>query len=816
MCREEAAVNIPRWHVQSVISLTFLCLLLGFPAMIQSAAADRTAKNIALSKAVQTLTIDQYEIRVQRDGGISILDGAGSPVFVNVYPAVELNDGKGIRPLKLDSRRTQRRPARDIMGEGPGLLISGDNAQWQLVAYPGKPWLAARVVYVNRSKSPQEIVRLVPWTLARNGKGTLYTGPGAAQTVLLDNGRLLRAFNDLPGLHNNTCTAQWNLALYNPVSGYSCVAGFVTFNRSCGEIHVSRSEKCPDNAFDRFSAACIFDPPLVLQPGEQVESETLMLNLVERDPFSALERYGRACAAVSGSRQRPAFLPHGWDSWSTRLHSGLSERVLLENLDAQDRKLKRYGWTHFAVDDGWQREVGDWEPHPERFPQGIRVIADEAHRRGMTASLWVSPFAAHPESELARNHPEWFVRPRPGRGQLLIGKQTLILDPTRPEVAEWLQALGRKITVDWGFDGIVEADYAYYLMLAEGFQEAVTPLEALRRGMAALRSGMRDDAFLLTTTPQPVNAALAPGIRTGYDCAPRWRAGSVTGPWGTVETLTSAISRYYVVPHWYYPDQDCVFFEMPEERQRWRLDAAVPSLSENQTIAWLTGAALTGGVVKIGNPFTALNERQVDLLRRVLPVPPSPARPLDIFQTFPPRIWRLLLKDQTGNDRCFLALFNWDENQPAVLTVTASDLEFRHDTPLAVFDYWAGQYAGSMLGELRVEVSPASVRLLGIRNQENRPFLLASDHHLLQGALDFGPEQWLPTASALTGTFPAIPDTEYTLFFLVPDDRWALKNVSFTPDLSREISSSGRVVTIRLRTGSHQGMTSYRLDFQAP
>ncbi|MBP9004415.1 MAG: hypothetical protein KBH78_12405, partial [Candidatus Hydrogenedentes bacterium] len=105
-------------------------------------------------KAVLALTSDQYEIRVHRDGTVSVVDGTESPLCVRALPAIELDDEKGVLPLKLNPREAQRMPARDILGEGPGLLIGGDNVQWQLVAYPGKPWLAARVAYVNTTGKP--------------------------------------------------------------------------------------------------------------------------------------------------------------------------------------------------------------------------------------------------------------------------------------------------------------------------------------------------------------------------------------------------------------------------------------------------------------------------------------------------------------------------------------------------------------------------------------------------------------------------------------------------------------------------------------
>ena len=57
---------------------------------------------------------------------------------------------------------------------------------------------------------------------------------------------------------------------------------------------------------------------------------------------------------------------------------------------------------------------GDWEEPTARFPGGASDAAASAARHGLTAGLWIAPFAADADSALVRAHPEWVLRTRPG------------------------------------------------------------------------------------------------------------------------------------------------------------------------------------------------------------------------------------------------------------------------------------------------------------------------------------------------------------------------------------------------------------------
>jgi alpha-galactosidase len=172
----------------------------------------------------------------------------------------------------------------------------------------------------------------------------------------------------------------------------------------------------------------------------------------------------------------------------------------------------------------------------------------------------------------------------------------------------------------------------YLLLLCDSYHDPhLTRVQVLRKGMEAIREGFGRDRFLMSMPPAPITGVYANGMRIGSDCAPVWSKVPGRWPWGGVETLTNAARRYYFAPYMWAPDPDCAYFGLPATRERWQV-ADQPPLTEAQSIAWLTGAALTGGVLKIGDAFADLSEHQVAILRRLLPVWDTPARPIDLFR----------------------------------------------------------------------------------------------------------------------------------------------------------------------------------------
>ncbi|WP_327725340.1 alpha-galactosidase [Streptomyces europaeiscabiei] len=107
------------------------------------------------------------------------------------------------------------------------------------------------------------------------------------------------------------------------------------------------------------------------------------------------------------------------------------------------RRAAAIGVELFVVDDGWfgartsdRAGLGDWTPNPDRFPKGLKPLADYVHALGMQFGIWVEPEMVNPDSELYRAHPEW-AQFQPGRKRTELRNQ-LVLNLAREDVQEYL------------------------------------------------------------------------------------------------------------------------------------------------------------------------------------------------------------------------------------------------------------------------------------------------------------------------------------------------------------------------------------------
>jgi alpha-galactosidase len=88
--------------------------------------------------------------------------------------------------------------------------------------------------------------------------------------------------------------------------------------------------------------------------------------------------------------------PMGWNSWNWFGKYGINEDNIKECMDAVvDEGLLGAGYEYFVIDGGWRdtklSDNGELLPNPDRFPHGIKVLADYAHSRGLKFGLHTVP-----------------------------------------------------------------------------------------------------------------------------------------------------------------------------------------------------------------------------------------------------------------------------------------------------------------------------------------------------------------------------------------------------------------------------------------
>jgi alpha-galactosidase len=77
------------------------------------------------------------------------------------------------------------------------------------------------------------------------------------------------------------------------------------------------------------------------------------------------------------------------------------------------------GVERYVLDDGWfgsRRDdtsgLGDWVVSPAVWPDGLHPLVDRVRALGMEFGLWFEPEMVNPDSDLAREHPEWIMAAR--------------------------------------------------------------------------------------------------------------------------------------------------------------------------------------------------------------------------------------------------------------------------------------------------------------------------------------------------------------------------------------------------------------------
>lgn len=190
----------------------------------------------------------------------------------------------------------------------------------------------------------------------------------------------------------------------------------------------------------------------VLNPGERMQGPQVILALGKNlnDVAQQFARVGRRFWYPRNTLSNR--LPVEWNHWWPYEDVDINARIFAENVIAAERM----GFEVCTLDAGWfgpseasafwGRYRGDWHlVNQQRFPEGIRALADQVHARGMKFGIWCEIEGLGSDARLAVEHTE-FVALRDGNrlGYVCFGN---------PKVQEWAYlTLERLITgyqADW-------------------------------------------------------------------------------------------------------------------------------------------------------------------------------------------------------------------------------------------------------------------------------------------------------------------------------------------------------------------------------
>lgn len=450
-------------------------------------------------KVQRTINTGEYQLAIQKNYQLDLRRADGSPIVDNGFPAVQFEDGAQ-RPLRLNYRESNRVTIRNALGQGNGLLFRGRDMEYLVATYPTQPFITIDLTFINHTTNPVRVARLSPLGIGEDGVVQLGTGETRIlqpPTVEDPMARIVAATEGSNG----------HFGAWNPATGRILVAGFITHQQAPGIVRLARTGESSSGDFDRFIAECIFDSPVIVEPGERLAAETLYMGIAEHNPQEALERLVWASGQLESYPRVPEYAHHGWQPAPDSSESPVK---LLDDPADANASLHRYGWRHVHLDLTAEGEHGlPGTP----YPGGLGDLTRAARDREMTAGLTLpapgadtAPLLAFLRQcrdwgvatvELAPEGPPWGADGEAAHPRTILeAMEAAKLD--RPAVVYTKpEAAGGKTLADWAL-----ASRQYYL------PPAGNPLLAgWARAFPRDSAGFTDHAFITAWTLAALHGA---------------------------------------------------------------------------------------------------------------------------------------------------------------------------------------------------------------------------------------------------------------------------------------------------------------------
>ena len=509
-----------------------------------------------------------------------------------------------------------------VFGKANALVaVHPDGCRDQVLVFPNQPFVFFRRILMSSSAhTVTNRVLYPPLTL------NLGLPPSALNT--LGTGGLLKPDKN-PGSYMWTAVA-------DPATRRGVVAGWITTDRGSGvvrmETEAGRVRLLPHADYGR----------LPLAPDQAETLETFAVGVFV-DARLGLEAYADAIVRVYDIRLPP--MPTVHCTWY--VDGASHENVMTGRTAFVSQTLKPFGLGVMQIDDGWQR--GSTKNGPKKvfidynpqgpYPSGMKAMADRIRAAGMTAGIWLIPFAGSSDDPWFADKKEWFAKKTNGAPYDTTWGGTCY-DLTRPDAQEHLKRVIRTLTHDWGYhylkmDGLYTGASINLNYVCDTFREdeigqavlfnpKITQIEMMRNSLKLVRETAGKDVFLLgCCIPQNMRSAgaafgLVNAMRIGPDNGANWSAllrGPEFGAW-----------QYFLNRRVWYNDPDPLYVR-----------PSLP-LAQAQTIcSWVT---LSSAMNSSSENYAELPPERLDLLKRTMPSHHATARPVDLFETaFPANGW---------------------------------------------------------------------------------------------------------------------------------------------------------------------------------
>jgi len=708
-----------------------------------------------------------------RDSASLGWEGLSGSVEVNGHP-VTVREASADPELTFDGESTYTLSC---------ALPEGLRWQWELVAGDARLEVTARLLNTGNTPltiGPWHVLELDRANGGAIGLGADSTGatffcwsPWDMRVERLGNGDGKHASDNLCHLHD-------------PATGATLLCGFTTLDRMQGR-HTLQCDA--EGRIAEYRATCTFGD-YQLQPGQELVAERLSLSL-HTDPYAALEAWADEIHRV----YQPVFAdlpPVSWinGAWAdtTSGREGSYEAVAVANARALREKLRgfdiRYVWTSQAnLKDSMP---GNWlATDPVQMPSGLPGFFQQLQELGFETGLWVAPYWFYSEAEgMLEENAENLLRDADGNPICHVGPfgwkydddlpwyhlHKYYLDGTHPQSAAFL----RKV-----FGYYRELGVRYYMLDFLGIVDnsrlhdpTKTPLQAGADMLRVIRDVAGPDTHIQTAVSStPAYVGLIDAARVGRDFGEgRPLQGTPLSDWrnanyvlhdlhyaNTLALVQNVAANYFTHRKLFMNDFNLLTIDKPVPLEHARIAVTVFGLGG-------------GSPLMLGDDYRRIDPERLRMVKLCLPRTRDSFRPADLFERVHPDDYCrvLTLPVRTEWDSYLLAaVFNMD-NEPFSTELDFAKLGLDADAPYRVYEFWNEEYVGTYTQRVACTIPPNACRLYRLAPARPYPWLLATDMHAQQGAVEVKTLVWDAEKMRLSGSVTRPAGERGNLFFIMP------------------------------------------------
>ncbi len=501
--------------------------------------------------------------------------------------------------------------------------------------------------------------------------------------------------------------------------------------------------------------------------------DTFYLDLVTREPFEALERYGQAMRRANHASPNVYDFPVvcGWSvGVISKLPSINNSAKLVEEADhANACGLTRYTKValrlepdkyHSDTEQGWWDDE-HFRKYRHLVPPYDTMATWCAALEERSAVPYIYMQLGMPSDDFARTHPQYMLfndasevdREAPSAPE---GKKHFHHMPyvTYDYTDRGFSEHFLKVWSDIRAAGVrgVKIDYPATAWRPEGGfdNRYASTNSAYRRAFELMRKAMGEDGLIdernLGETARPC-LDLTAGV---VDTQRTWSDSNQFVP----EMVSRSGLRWY--------KNRSVFNYYSDTK-------AVHGLAERHLQSLITMNFLTSGRLDLATSFSHFTPTITRIVSRSYPHyrEPVTARPLDAFTgILDPQVYALELTPDWHQ----VAFYNTGEQKAVVSTALSGDrvanaIGLEPESEYYAYEFWTDTCLGKLPGTARLtrELEPGHCAMIAVRKVQPHPQVLSTNRHLLQGWVDLADVRWGAEDRTLRGTAKVIGDEPFKI-----------------------------------------------------